>query len=71
MTFVIAIQCDPQNIDLHLQRIRLLDEKKDVKRLILAKMMLLKYLNVNTHSDLYNKYFHETLNVSHFFLKRF
>ena len=61
---LIAIQCSPQNIDLHLERIRLLEEKKDNKRLVLAKMMLLKYINIETHLDLYNKYFNELINVT-------
>lgn len=42
-----AIQCDPKNIRLHVERIRVLEEKRDARRLMLAKLMLLKYIDVN------------------------
>lgn len=59
-----AIQCNPFNIDLHLARIKFIEEKQDTKNLVLAKIMLLKYLDVNSQSELYERIFKETLNVS-------
>lgn len=57
-----AIQCNPKNIQLHLERVRLLEEKKDTRRLILAKLMLLKYADVNTDLEVYEKYLNQLLN---------
>jgi general transcription factor 3C polypeptide 3 (transcription factor C subunit 4) len=59
-----AIQCNPFNIEIHLARIKFIEEKQDVKNLILAKIMLLKYLDVNLQYELYEKIFTETLSVS-------
>lgn len=42
-----AIQCDLKNVRLHVERIRVLEEKRDVRRLMVAKLMLLKYVNVD------------------------
>jgi general transcription factor 3C polypeptide 3 (transcription factor C subunit 4) len=56
-----AIQCDPKNIQLHIERIRLLEERKDFKRLVLAKLMLLKYVDIKTHRDIYNLYFNQLM----------
>lgn len=57
-----AIQCDPKNIQLHIERIRLLEDNKDQRRLILAKLMLLKYADVKTNLDVYEKYFNQVMN---------
>ena len=57
-----AIQCNPKNIKLHLDRISLLEDNKDVRRLILAKLMLLKYVDVNENLDVYQKFFNQVLN---------
>jgi tetratricopeptide (TPR) repeat protein len=57
-----AIQCDPKNIKLHLDRISLLEEKKDIRRLLLAKLMLLKYVDVNTNFEVYQKFFNQVIN---------
>lgn len=57
-----AIQCDPKNIELHVQRIRLLQEKKDSRRLILAKLMLLKYADVVENAQVYETYFNQVMN---------
>ena len=57
-----AIQCDPTNSQLHIERIRLLEEKKDHRLLVLAKLMLLKYVNINTDLAVYNKYFNQLMN---------
>jgi tetratricopeptide (TPR) repeat protein len=56
-----AIQCNPKNIKLHLDRISLLEEKKDARRLILAKLMLLKYVDVNTNLEVYQKFFEQVM----------
>ena len=56
-----AIQCDPKNIQLQIERIRVLDEKKDHRRLILAKLMLLKYVEVDEQLDVYNEYFNQVM----------
>ena len=56
-----AIQCNPKNIQLHIERVRLLNERKDAKRLFLAKFMLLKYVDVNTQLDVYNDYFSQVM----------
>lgn len=56
-----AIQCDPKNIQLHIDRIRVLEEKRDHRRLILAKLMLLKYIDINTELDVYNIYFNQVM----------
>jgi tetratricopeptide (TPR) repeat protein len=56
-----AIQCNPRNIDLHLERIRLLQDRNDTKRLTLAKMMLLKYVDIGDNIDVYNKHFNELM----------
>ncbi|RNA00852.1 general transcription factor 3C polypeptide 3 [Brachionus plicatilis] len=57
-----AIQCDPKNIQLHLERIKLLEDKKDLRRLVLAKLMLLKYVDVTHHLDVYENYFNQLIN---------
>lgn len=57
-----AIQCDPKNIQLHLERIKILEDKKDLRRLILAKLMLLKYVDVNQYLDVYENYFGQLMN---------
>lgn len=60
-----AIQCDPKNIQLHIERIKLLENKKDQRRLILAKLMLLKYVDVNasqSNMDVYNQHFNQLIN---------
>jgi general transcription factor 3C polypeptide 3 (transcription factor C subunit 4) len=59
----LAIQSNPNNINLHKDRISFLESKKDFKRLIIAKLMLLKYLDVSKNLDDYNKYFNETYQV--------
>ena len=56
-----AIQCDPQNINLHIERVKVLEEKNDQRRLILAKLMLLKYVDINTNLDIYNVYFNQVM----------
>lgn len=56
-----AIQCDPKNIKLHLDRISLLEERTDVRRLMLAKLMLLKYVDVAVHADIYQKFFAQVI----------
>ena len=56
-----AIQCDPKNIQLQIERIRVLEEKKDNRRLILAKLMLLKYVEVDEQLDVYNVYFNQVM----------
>ena len=57
-----AIQCEPTNIDLHVEKVRFLEDQKDEKRLILAKITLLKYCNIQTNLDIYNKYFNQVMN---------
>ena len=56
-----AIQCDPKNIELHVQRVRLLQEKKDARRLILAKLMLLKYADAVENAEIYETYFNQVM----------
>jgi hypothetical protein len=57
-----AIQCSPAtHIELHEQRIKILEEQNDSKRLILAKLMLLKYVNIDVDLDIYNKYFNQVM----------
>lgn len=68
-----AIQCDLTNVRLHLGRIRVLEEKSDTRRLMLAKLMLLKYVDVNSEAlvdtgsgfldglAIYQKYFDELM----------
>lgn len=57
-----AIQTNPKNISLHVERIRILEEKNDTKRLILAKLMLLKYADVVNDFEVYDKYFNQVIN---------
>lgn len=72
-----AIQCAPKNIRLHVERLNVLEGKKDTRRLMLAKLMLLKYVDVEqkpststsdaveSHTDglpIYQKYFDEVMN---------
>ncbi len=57
-----AIQCDPKNIQLHVERIHVLEQKKDQRRLILAKLMLLKYIDIKTDLSIYNTYFKQVMN---------
>lgn len=56
-----AIQCDPKNIRLHVERVRVLMEKRDARRLMLAKLMLLKYVDVEKDNDIYERYFGEVM----------
>ena len=56
-----AIQANPRNIDLHIERIKLLAERRDTRRLVLAKIMLLKYVDVSVDLHVYNKYFNELM----------
>lgn len=56
-----AIQCEPKNVQLHIERIRVLEEKKDQRRLILAKLMLLKYVDIHKELDIYNSYFNQVM----------
>ncbi|CAF0989946.1 unnamed protein product [Brachionus calyciflorus] len=57
-----AIQCDPKNTQLHLERVKLLHEKKDMRRLVLAKLMLLKYVDIEKDYDVYETYFDQLMN---------
>jgi tetratricopeptide (TPR) repeat protein len=56
-----AIQCNPKNIELHVERIRLLKERKDTKRLFLARLMLLRYVDINTSLNVYNEHFQQIM----------
>ncbi len=56
-----AIQCDPKNIQLHVERVRVLEEKKDQRRLILAKLMLLKYVDISTDLSVYKTFFNQVM----------
>ena len=56
-----AIQCNPKNIQLHVERIRLLKERKDTKRLFLARLMLLRYVDINTNLSVYNEHFEQIM----------
>lgn len=56
-----AIQCNPKNITLHVDRIRILEERNDQKRLILAKLMLLKYADIEADLEIYEKYFNQVI----------
>lgn len=69
-----AIQCDIKNVRLHVERIRVLEGKKDARRLMLAKLMLLKYVDVEqadgdfevdgelqTPLAVYRKYFEDVM----------
>jgi tetratricopeptide (TPR) repeat protein len=56
-----AIQCNPKNIQLHVERIRLLKERKDAKRLFLARLMLLRYVDINTSLNVYNEHFEQIM----------
>jgi general transcription factor 3C polypeptide 3 (transcription factor C subunit 4) len=57
-----AIQCNPKNIQMHIERIKILEERKDARRLLLAKLMLLKYTNIDADVEIYNKYFNQVMN---------
>ena len=56
-----AIQCDPKNMQLHIERVRLLKERRDTKRLFLARLMLLRYVDVNTSLGVYNEHFEQIM----------
>ena len=56
-----AIQCDPQNISLQIERIKILEEKSDDKRVLNAKLMLLRCCSIEKDLDVYNKYFDEVM----------
>ena len=56
-----AISCDPKNIQLHIERVRLLKERKDVKRLFLARLMLLRYVDIQTSINIYNEHFEQIM----------
>jgi hypothetical protein len=57
-----AIQTNLKNIQLHIERIKILKDRNDVRKLVLAKIMLLKYVDINTDLDIYNTYFNELMN---------
>ena len=56
-----AIQCNPKNIQLHIERVRLLKERKDMKKLFLARLMLLKYVDIVGNVSVYNEHFEQVM----------